>query len=210
MSSSNSLGFPFVSRYLASTAKNGGKVWFFLPAGPSLTTPPGKGPRVCEGPELERITGRQQGVTRCSCHLPPSSLRFHRSVWSVATTNYSQSIRCCEAWRLLCSLPTLRFFLSIGNLASQPAGSGNAGTQSWAQFGSKDKGSSCNLVSRWMEGCRVGLYLHGCGESTLHYKHPTSAGAETEARVCVHTLWMSYVKVLVCPLLRSVLGVLGH
>lgn len=40
------------------------------------------------------------------------------------------------------------------------------------------------LVSRRMEGSRVCLYLH--------------------------RLWVSYVKVLVCSLLRSVLGVLGH
>lgn len=40
------------------------------------------------------------------------------------------------------------------------------------------------LVSRWMEGGRVRLYLH--------------------------RLWVSYVKVLVWSLLRPVLRVLGH
>lgn len=38
-------------------------------------------------------------------------------------------------------------------------------------------------------------------------------GSEYESPVCgvmSRTLWMSYVKVLVCSLLRSVLGVLRH
>lgn len=139
------------------------------------------------------------GVTQCSCHLPPSSLGLQGpsglrlTLRSVAITNYSQSIRCCETWRLLCMFLTVGlvffcfcfFFSSIGNLASQPAGSGNAGTQSWAQFGSKSEGSSCNLVSRWMEGCRVGLHLHGCGKSTLHIK--TS-----------HFIWYSHRNARVC------------
>lgn len=67
--SSISLCFPCGAGYFPSTAKNTRKVWFPFPVGPCLTTPPSKRPRVCKGPELERITGHQQGLTRCSCHL---------------------------------------------------------------------------------------------------------------------------------------------
>lgn len=57
---------------------------------------------------------------------------------------------------------------------------------SWEQLGGEAtvEGFRRSLVSRRMEGSRVSLYLH--------------------------RLWVSNVKVLVCPLLRSMLGVLGH
>lgn len=50
------------------------------------------------------------GVGRCCCRLPPSSLALKGSSWSGADTEvgsddkrYSQSIRCCEAFRPLLS-----------------------------------------------------------------------------------------------------------
>lgn len=119
--SSNSLCFPFVSRYFPSTAKNTRKVFFFFlsPVGPSLIPPPGKGPCVCKGPKFEKIIGRQQGGSHgaaATCHLHhqdctgPSGLRS--TLRSVAITNYSQSIRCCETWCLRCIFLTVRFFFS--------------------------------------------------------------------------------------------------
>lgn len=71
MYSSNSLCFPFVSDISPAQLKTQGKSVFFFPVGPSLTTPLSKGPRVCEGPELERIIGCQQGShgAAATCHL---------------------------------------------------------------------------------------------------------------------------------------------
>lgn len=65
-------------------------------------------------------------------------------------------------------IPDSYVFLEYWKSGLNQQAVGMLGFNPGRSFGSKDERSSCNLVSRWMEGCRMGLYLHGCEKSTLH------------------------------------------
>lgn len=114
--------------------------------------------------------------------------------------HYSRTVRCCEGSSLLRMI--LRILLSCVFLDFM---CNRRGEESSGRHGGREV-----LISGWVEGSRVSLYLHRCGRETNTVK-PVRFNFNTDDYVSlVPTLWVSYVKVLVRSLLRSVLRVLGH
>lgn len=112
----------------------------------------------------------------------------------------SRTVRCCEGSSLLRMIPRILLSCVFLDFMCNRRGEKSSGRHRGREV----------LISRWVEGSRVSLYLHRCGRETKTVK-PVRFSFNTDDYVnLVPTLWVSYVKVLVCSLLRSVLRVLGH